>query len=74
MEITARLENWVRDPIFRIIWGNVYDDSRGRFPDGTLIHTSDIDVKELSNASEGECVDTLNSRYLLGKPLINLRN
>lgn len=69
LEITGRLENWYFDPIFDIIWGNLYDDSKGRFYDGQWIHTSSIPkLKELRpKFRKGYKVRTLNSIYLLGK-------
>lgn len=71
--ITGRLENWVWDER-GIYWGNIYEDSRGRFNDGTWIHTSLV-KKEKKNRIEGDLVKTLNSIYILGKPgLKNLRN
>lgn len=68
MEVTGRLESWSKDGRFNILWGRIYGDIRGRFRDGTLIHTSDIpDFKEVL-LGEGQVVHTLNSHYLLGKP------
>ena len=61
MEVTGHLENWWKDPFFKIVWGQIYDDIKGRFPDGTLIHTSDIVSWE-----DEYFINTLNSRYSLG--------
>ena len=61
-EITGRLENWVKDRIFKIYWGNIYGDVRGRFVDGTRIHTSDVEYVKDNK------VYTLNSIYELGEP------
>lgn len=66
-EITGRLEGWHKDPVFNIIWGHIFDDVRGRFVNGTLIHTSSLNSKP--PFKEGSVVKTLNSKYLLGKPL-----
>lgn len=73
MEVTGRLENWEVDPRFceedeTIIWGYIYDDSRGRWPEGTWIHTSGT-----ANCGfmEGDVIETRNSVYLLGVPANN---
>lgn len=76
MEITGRLENWTYDYFHNVVWGNIYDDVRGRFVDGQRIHTSDIPSTRLNGGDasqfvEGSIILTLNSRYLLGKPLTN---
>lgn len=66
MQITGRLENWY---ITRSISGNlvvvgyIYNDSRHRFIDGELIHTSAI------KSVEADVVTTKNSTYQLGKEL-----
>lgn len=68
-EVTARLENWRLDGFgFDIIWGEIYDDSKGRFPDGTTIHTSSIPgyKEKAKKFKKGDRVQTLNSVYLLG--------
>jgi hypothetical protein len=64
-EITGRLENWTHIS-GKVIYGNVYNDARERFPDGTFMRTSRI-VSPLENLREGQVIITLNSRYLLGK-------
>lgn len=60
-----KLENWKAvsydDGDFTLIWGNIYDDEKGRFRDGAYIHTS----KVLSSTETG--VQTLNTYYTLGK-------
>lgn len=62
---TGRLENWYRDPMFNVFWGNLFDDVHRRWRDGQLIHTSYcVDP----DAEEGDVIKTLNSSYLLGKP------
>lgn len=61
VKVTGRLENWSKDPYFKVIWGDLYDDVHQRWPDGTRIHTSDIKKKE------GDLVYTRNSIYRLGK-------
>lgn len=76
MEITGRLENWTYDKLYNVVWGHIYDDTRGRFADGERIHTSDIpstrhNGRDASQFVEGSIISTLNSHYLLGKPLTN---
>lgn len=68
-KVTGKLCNWFKQEITagtHIIWGNIEDDIYERFPDGTLIHTSEIDTKKYSTSSEGDIITTLNSTYLLG--------
>ena len=67
--ITGRLEDWVIDPVFDIVWGHCYDDSKGRFRDGTYIHTSSVPDLRKKALQKGDLVKTLNSTYLLGDPL-----
>lgn len=59
--ITAELHDWVKDERRSglIIWGHIYNDTRGRFPDGHWIHTSAI------ARIEGDRAITLNSIYRL---------
>lgn len=44
--------------------GVIEGDSLKRFPDGSIIHTSGIKNRKVS---EGDIVATRNSKYLLGK-------
>jgi len=67
--VTGRLEGWVWDDRHLVIWGFIFGDTRKRFSDGTWIHTSLIE-KKFKDATEGDVVETLNSKYLLGKPLV----
>ena len=71
MQITGRLENWVRQdvPGGYIIWGNLYDDIHGRWNDGQWIHTSLIKTAPTSFETDPQrtMVVTLNSIYELGK-------
>lgn len=73
-EITGRLENWVYDSLWNVVWGNCYDDIHKRFRDGEWIHTSDIPTtrngRTGSTLKEGDIIKTLNSTYLLGKPQV----
>lgn len=73
-EITGRLENWSWDLKFPIIWGFLYDDIHKRWRDGQMIHTSSIDKKKFRDVKEGDIVETMNSRYLLGKPSEVIKN
>lgn len=65
-EITGHIEQWYKDPYFKIIWGNVENDIRGRFADGTFFRTSII-VEEITD-EDGilRAIRTLNSFYTLG--------
>jgi len=70
-EITGRLEAWCPDNIYgRILWGTLYGDSKGRWKDGTRIHTSDI-MTPKEEWKEGVVIQTRNSTYLLGKPIVD---
>lgn len=66
-QITGRLENWTiqKYPEGEIYWGSIYGDNKGRFLDGTFIHTS------LVTSRAGDLIHTLNSTYILGKELNN---
>jgi hypothetical protein len=44
-----------------VLWGTMYGDQKGRFVDGTVLHTSRI--REVSADSEGVYVATMNSVY-----------
>ena len=66
MKPTARLESWIYDSDNKIFWGYIYDDTRNRWWDGAHIHTSYCPSPQ---AREGDTIATLNSTYLLGKPL-----
>lgn len=68
LEFDAVLEDWVYDPRYRCIWGFCYDDIKGRFRNGTWIHTSSIPNANPSEYVEGFVVQTLNTKYLLGTP------
>lgn len=61
--ITGELHGWVkvhtRDGENFVIWGNIYNDIHGRFPDGYWIRTS------LIARIEGDIAVTLNSNYRL---------
>lgn len=67
--LTGRLENWVIDDYNCIIWGDIYDDIALRWCDAQPIHTSFIKGLKDMNLKEGDIVTTLNSTYLLGKPM-----
>lgn len=67
MRATARLENWYKDPVFNIIWGDIYGDIKNRFVDGTKVHTSDL--KTLGPYFKSKVIQTKsNSFYILGEP------
>jgi len=71
-EITGRLESWAWMPLSRgTYWivGHIYGDTKGRFPDGTYIHTSPIISKHFpaEELKRGSVVATTYSKYLLGE-------
>ena len=64
--LAGTLNNWVKQ-LFNddmcIIWGDLDHDEKGRFPDGSRIHTSitpDIPMEE------GDVIETRYSKYKLG--------
>ena len=61
----ARLEQWTT--IGKCLWGTVYEDSKGRFADGTEVQTSTIVSHSINDVEEGIVIDTLHTSYLLGK-------
>lgn len=66
-EIHGTIEQWHREQVSRkefIIYGYVYGDTKGRFPDGTYIQTSGVMNRAIK---EGDIVKTRNSVYKLGK-------
>lgn len=60
------LEMWWYDLNLNRIVGTIYGDSKGRFKDGTRIHTSTLAPTSMP-LDEGALVTTRNSTYLLGK-------
>lgn len=74
VQVTGRLEKWVVDQVHPIVWGRIFGDTRGRFPDGLWIHTSVVPaLAEGASLSEGQVIKTLNSTYLLGVPFPDQR-
>ena len=74
-ELTGTLENWMVDKRFLnqggyIIWGNLLNDAKERWAEGTRIHTSKIKTKDfpIESLKEGDVVKTVYSLYKLGKP------
>lgn len=71
--VNGVLENWFVQPFASfyeyVIWGNIHFDDKGRFFDGTMIHTSGIygGNSRYSKLKEGDIVTTRNSTYRLGK-------
>ena len=51
-----------------VIWGDIYGDKKGRFRDGTRIHTSGISHKSFptTELKQGTTILTRNSIYQLG--------
>ena len=56
----ARLEDWVR--VGAVIYGKIFEDSKGRFTDGQDIVTSRI------VSIDNDTVQTVNTLYKLGTP------
>ena len=54
--VTAELHDWVH--VTGRIWGRIYNDTEGRFPDGKLIHTSNAVIS-------GDIATTTNAIYHL---------
>lgn len=66
-QVTGRLENWYvheLDDGESCVFGDVFEDSKDRFLDGTFIRTS---LVESGDFREGGRVQTCNSFYALGK-------
>lgn len=66
-EITADLKHWARgEGLYRnVYWGYIYNDTKGRWPDGCRIHTSV--VTNIDEYNDCFIVTTLNSVYRLWK-------
>lgn len=68
-KITGRLEGWYLSDCLDegyYLNGFIHEDSKGRWPDGTFIHTSTFPRRE---CEEGDVIMTRYSSYLLGKPM-----
>ena len=65
---TGRIENWRLHTIGKhtVVLGTVFEDTKGRWPDGFYIRTSSI-TKVQGGYKEGSTVTTMNSTYLLGR-------
>lgn len=65
VQVTADLSNWWKDPFYNVYNGLIYNDTKGRWKDGTAIHTSDI----VNTDEYNDCfiVTTRNSVYRLYK-------
>ena len=61
----AILENWYIDLLGNVLYGNVYFDSKNRFKNGDLIHTSKVLNPE--TFGELDIIQTRNTKYLLGR-------
>ena len=68
-EITGTLENWSRyEGLALCLRGNLYEDSKERWQEGTFIRTSMLAPQD-QELYEGAIITTRNSIYKLGKPL-----
>lgn len=65
MHYNAELRDWIvyETQGFVVAAGRIYNDGKGRWPDGRLIQTSVLITP--SAAKAGNVVATMNSRYLL---------
>lgn len=52
----ARLKGAMFSPDAGVLWGDIYDDPKKRFEDGTFIHTSS--VKKVTPTEYGVLVET----------------
>lgn len=72
--LTGTLENWFTYPAPQydgyVVYGDIFGDSRGRFPDGMDIRTSLIlcEAHPIDTLEKGVIVKTRNSSYKLGEP------
>lgn len=71
--ITGTVENWHVEKWHSsseyVIWGNIYGDTKGRFAEGTHIHTSALPPGlDTKNLKQGDVVHTHYSAYKLGVP------
>lgn len=64
MMITGELKRWYYNSHMNVYLGIVYNDVKGRFRDGSRIHTSNVVREDKSNPAV-IIVHTLNSIYLL---------
>lgn len=62
--VKGLLKNWY--PFGDSIAGEIHDDKDKRFDDGTTIRTSTVQG-DMTTLKEGDVIETVNSRYLLGK-------
>ncbi len=62
-EVTGRLDSWY--PFGYGIAGAIHGDKDKRFVDGTTIRTSTVQG-DMTNLKEGDVIQTINSKYLLG--------
>lgn len=68
---TGKLENWIllEDQGLLVVFGSIYGDQKKRFANGVHMYTSPV-YTPASEIKEGNVIQTLNSRYLLGKKAI----
>ena len=58
------IEEWAE--VNGVIYGTLYYDSKGRFPDGTEIKTSKVIAPDLDELGSCMTIKTKNSTYVLG--------
>lgn len=63
---TASLKEAFYDARFHVFWGEIYGDKKGRYPDGTRIHTSVVTyIHTNSKTGKVDYIETLNSAYTI---------
>lgn len=62
------LDDWVLNKKHNTIVGYIYNDTAGRWSDGTLIETSRLRpmAQQISSPRENGTIETLNTTYYLG--------
>lgn len=66
--LQGKLNGWYYDSVYNVIWGHITDQPTQRFRDKLHVHTSSL-VTKPEGLKEGDTVETLNSKYLLGNKL-----
>lgn len=61
IEVTGKLLNAQWDIYRKCVWGNLIDDVRDRWPEGTYVHTSKVVSCEYGE--KPPTINTLNSVY-----------
>ena len=62
--IHGTIKNWLYNKNTKVVTGLLFDDTKGRFRDGTFVTTSTVLKKR------GNIITTRNSRYRLEDPFV----